>query len=333
MKDKIAKRNTGPATALDIMPDPEARAIDWRPVADRWLALKNSPRTKAVYAQALSEFFASAGTENVAAIGLAAFADFRAAIEAAGNTPRTVALKASAVRGFFLWLSNLGLIPFTPAQIAAACPSPRFHKARKESFDSLDLSALREYFARPGVAGTVPGERDRLVISLLLHTGCRVAELAGAGVRDVMLREGMPFLRVTGKGGKERDIDLSADAHALIRGWWDLIGLDPASRKDRKRPLIEGFDYRGEHIFVPGRKLTTRAIELLVKRVLAAAGIDKPLSPHSARHTCARMMVAAGASAFDVQARLGHASVATANEYVTERDAVALQLNRFAPGV
>jgi len=310
--------------------------LDWRVVASRWLNTKSSERTRSVYMQALSEFFAISGiqsTDWLTGIGLAHLTDFGRALSLEGNGSRTIALKTSAVRGFFTWLSALGLIRFSPDQIAAACPSPKFDKRRKDSFDTYDLASLREYFASTGVSGNTKSERDRLVIVLLIHTGCRVGELVNASVGDVMTREGFPFLRVTGKGNKTRDIDLSKDVYFLIRDWWQRIGICPAKKSHRKRPLIERFTYAGEHILQPGKPVTARAVQYLVKAILKRAGIEKPFTPHSARHTCARMMVKAGASAFDVQARLGHASVATANEYVTERDAVAEQINRFAPGV
>ena len=147
------------------------------------------------------------------------------------------------------------------------------------------------------------GHRNRAIIEVLFSCGLRVSELVGLRLSNLYLDE--QFLRVVGKGRKERLVPISPRAIEEL-GYW----FDSRCHMDIKR---------GEEDYVflnrRGAHLTRTMILIMVKRTAAAAGITKTISPHTLRHSFATALLEGGADLRAIQAMLGHESIGTTEIY------------------
>jgi integrase/recombinase XerC len=142
--------------------------------------------------------------------------------------------------------------------------------------------------------------RDRLAMEILYGAGLRVSELVSLTHGAVDLEEGTT--RVTGKGRKQRICPLGSVACAVLRGFRDRFTPDPASSS----PVV---------CTPTGSPMTVRAVQLMLKRHLALAGLPLDLTPHKLRHSFATHLLNAGADLRIVQELLGHAQLATTQVY------------------
>jgi integrase/recombinase XerD len=148
------------------------------------------------------------------------------------------------------------------------------------------------------------------VLELLYATGARISEVVGLNLEDLAYDDGL--LRVVGKGDKERLVPVGRTAQRAIASW-----LEPAGRA--RLLTAAGGSTRGDlrALFVNqrGARLSRQGAHLAVQRRAIAAGIERAVSPHVLRHSCATHMLAHGADVRIVQELLGHASVATTQLY------------------
>lgn len=164
----------------------------------------------------------------------------------------------------------------------------------------LNIEEVRDLLA--AAAGL--SARHLAAVAALALTGLRVSELTGARWRDLFRDpERRLGLRVVGKGGKERVVKVREDLFRLLA---ELHGSDELDARDDS-PLLP--DSRGT-------AYTTRGVHKLVAQAAEASGVPKPVSPHWLRHTHATLAAAGGASAFTIQASLGHARLETSQRYV-----------------
>jgi integrase/recombinase XerC len=142
--------------------------------------------------------------------------------------------------------------------------------------------------------------RDRLAMELLYGAGLRVSELVGLNHGDVELGEGVA--RVTGKGRKQRVCPLGKTACAVLARFRD----DFAPGAGRTDPVLTN---------PGGGRMSVRAVQLMLKRHLALAGLPLDLTPHKLRHSFATHLLNAGADLRIVQELLGHAQLVTTQVY------------------
>ena len=147
------------------------------------------------------------------------------------------------------------------------------------------------------------GQRNKAIIEVLFSCGLRVTELVTLHLSDLYLEEG--FIRVLGKGNKERLVPISECATEQLRLWF----------KDREimkiKPGQEDFVFlnrRGSH-------LTRTMILIIIKQLGFMAGIKKTISPHTLRHSFATALLEGGADLRAIQAMLGHESIGTTEIY------------------
>lgn len=147
------------------------------------------------------------------------------------------------------------------------------------------------------------GQRNKAIIEVLFSCGLRVSELVTLHLSDLYLEEG--FIRVQGKGNKERLVPISECATEQLRLWF----------KDREimkiKPGQEDFVFlnrRGSH-------LTRTMILIIIKQLGFMAGIKKTISPHTLRHSFATALLEGGADLRAIQAMLGHESIGTTEIY------------------
>jgi integrase/recombinase XerC len=263
-----------------------------------------SPYTARNYREAFEDFYrwlVSAGLwgSGIAALGPREIRDF--VIEAQRRYGRrTLHNHVSGLRAlcrFWMRKGRLKRNPFSGA------PLPKLEK-RLPQFLTEDQA--RELLASParlleaGGCDAFTACRDRLAMELLYGAGLRVSELVGLDHGAVDLGDGV--VRVTGKGRKQRLCPIGRVACAVLARFRDEFtpGAGP-----------------GDAVLCGpgGRRMTVRAVQLMLKRHLALAGLPPDLTPHKLRHSFATHLLNAGADLRIVQELLGHAQLVTTQVY------------------
>jgi integrase/recombinase XerD len=156
--------------------------------------------------------------------------------------------------------------------------------------------------------------RDRALLEVLYGTGARVSEVVGLNLGDVaeaVEADGLPLLRVLGKGDKERVVPLGGPARRALADWLSGAGrphLEPSRWRRRS-------DADAVFLNARGGRLTRVGAFGVVKKYATRVGLADKVSPHVLRHSCATHMLGRGADVRVVQELLGHASVATTQRY------------------
>jgi tyrosine recombinase XerC len=251
------------------------------------------------YRTDLSHFFhwwdRTEGTDPLA-VTRGSFRRYLAALDADGAARGSVARRVSTIHTFYRHLVQEGVLDTDPLL------ELRPPKKPKTLPRVLPESAVAALLAAPD-GHTEIGVRDRAIVELLYAAGVRVRELTGLNVEDVDLHE--LTLRVTGKGSKQRIVLFGEPAERALRAY--LKTARPRLvRREREPALFLNRD---------GGRLSPRAVELLVRKYAAAAGIDERAYPHLLRHSFATHMLDGGADVRIVQELLGHSSAATTQIY------------------
>lgn len=147
------------------------------------------------------------------------------------------------------------------------------------------------------------GHRNRAIIEMLYSCGLRVSELKNLRISDLFFNEG--FIRVIGKGSKQRLVPVGAPAVEAVNLYIPLRDLLPVKKKDEDTLFLNR----------RGGKLSREMIFLIVKKESKSAGITKEVSPHTFRHSFATHLVENGADLRVVQEMLGHESILTTEIY------------------
>lgn len=202
----------------------------------------------------------------------------------------------SSIRGWLRFLMREQMIEENPtiglAPIARGVRLPK-------TLSRQDITALLDLAAVP----TPEDLRDRAMLELLYATGLRVSELVMAEVAQVNLDVG--YLRVTGKGAKQRLVPMGEGARQLLQQYMEEAR--PRFLKQRA----------SRYVFVSrrGGPLTRQAFWKLLRRRAQRAGITQVISPHMLRHSFATHLLEGGADLRSVQIMLGHANIATTQIY------------------
>ncbi len=211
----------------------------------------------------------------------------------------TVARKISAMRSFYRYLRREQLIDEDPSK------QVRGPKLTRRLPACLDKEEIVRLLMSPDT-NSVLGVRDRALMEVLYATGMRVSELCGLRVQDYN-QEAME-MRVLGKGGKERVVLLNQSAHSWLKKY-----LSETWTK-----LAEGRTPQAEHpLFVSRQatRLSSRSVHRIVMKYALKAGINKPITPHTLRHTFATHLLEGGADLRVVQDLLGHTTINTTQIY------------------
>lgn len=169
--------------------------------------------------------------------------------------------------------------------------------------------------------------RDKSILELLFSTGLRVSELVKQKKDDVNLKR--DEFRVTGKGRKTRVVFLSEQAKYWLKKYLDL-------RNDIHPYLFISHDKRSKKLETTKNKskdgvddpLTTRSVQRIVQKHAKEAGITKPVTPHTLRHSYATDLLQNGADIRSVQSMLGHASITTTQIYTHITDKELLNIHK-----
>lgn len=262
-----------------------------------------SPRTLDSYRRDLSGLLIWLGQrhESLDTVTSANLDAYFGSLRTAGRSPATIARARSSIRGLFRFMVDERMRSDDPTVTTGATSVPsRLPKALSED----EVRCLLE-----GISLDDPiSRRDRALLEFLYATGARVSEAVGLNVEDLAYDEGL--LRLIGKGDKERLVPLGRVAQAALAAWMEPNGRDVLLGHGGARA-----DLRAVFVNQRGRRLTRQGAHLIVQRRAHAAGIDRDVSPHVLRHSCATHMLSHGADVRIVQELLGHASVATTQLY------------------
>ncbi|MDL1872931.1 site-specific tyrosine recombinase XerD [Deltaproteobacteria bacterium PRO3] len=192
---------------------------------------------------------------------------------------------------------------------------PKMGRALPQYLNQEEIDAL---LAQPDPT-TPLGRRDRAMLELLYASGLRVSELVGLASGDVHLDMG--FVRVLGKGSKERLVPVGRSALACLKEYLEL-----ARPKLTKKRLSDALFLSNR-----GGKMTRQQFFLLLKAYAKKAGIKKDVSPHKLRHSFATHLLNHGADLRSVQAMLGHADLATTQVYTHVTPERLKAIHKFHP--
>ncbi|HMD34646.1 MAG TPA: site-specific tyrosine recombinase XerD [Vicinamibacterales bacterium] len=240
-----------------------------------------------------------------------------------GLSPRSVARRVAAIRGFYKFLVLDRHIERSPADDLTP---PRAWPALPKFLSIEDVDAL---IAQPDVS-TPRGLRDRAMIELLYATGLRVSELINVRAADLHVRE--HYLTAVGKGSKERLVPIGEQASDWVARYQRdarprLTGLrsPKGSRSAGARDAV---------LFLNGRggRLSRVGFWKILKRYGKAAGLPRSLSPHVLRHSFATHLLERGADLRAIQLMLGHADLSTTQIYTHVLEArLRVVYDRFHP--
>jgi len=262
-----------------------------------------------------------------------------------GNSRSSAARKLAAIRTFGRYLRREGAIDGDPAALVG---TPKREQRLPAHLAEAEMSRLLEM---PDTSSPL-GRRDRAILELFYASGLRLSELVGVGLEDVNLSSRV--VRVLGKGGKERIVPFNRSTEAAIRSWLKdreliLTGVRPSTGSGRPE-LVEGRGpgsgiRRTEVRRIPlrsrrgadplflnyqGGRLSTRSVDRLVRKYVAACSTRFGISPHALRHSFATHLLERGADLRVIQELLGHARLSTTQRYTHVNAAQLLDAYRKA---
>ena len=257
-----------------------------------------SPNTIAAYTSDIRKYFDLLRSDGIdpADAGTDVIDRFLESQVAAGVTKRSQARIISSVKALYRFLDAEGKLPENPCDRIAApkinpyLPTVLTVQEVLSILDSVDLSKPE-------------GHRNRAILEVLYSCGLRVSELVNLKISDLFLDE--QFVRVFGKGSKQRLVPIGAPAIQAIRLYREIRDAGPVKKADEDILFLNR----------NGGKLTRGMIFHIVKEQAATAGIRKVISPHTFRHSFATHLVENGADLRVVQQMLGHESILTTEIY------------------
>lgn len=223
---------------------------------------------------------------------------FAKALQELGVGPRSVARILSGVRSFYRFLTIEKEVETDPTELLE---SPKVGKHLPEVLSLPEIDAIEAAIdlSKP------EGVRDLAIVEVLFSCGLRISELCSLKLSELYLEEG--YIRVHGKGRKERLVPIGDSAIDRLRQWFVV-------RQGYKvKPGEEDF------VFVSlrrGKRLSRISLFVYIKEYAAKAGIRKNISPHTFRHSFATQLLEGGANLRAIQAMLGHEDIGTTEIYM-----------------
>jgi integrase/recombinase XerD len=231
-----------------------------------------------------------------------------------GMTSTSQARIISGVRAFYKYCLLENIVSKDPTTLLEA---PKLKRALPDflSFNEIELIIAQIDLSKP------EGGRNKAILETLYSCGLRVTELVNLKISQLYLDVG--FIRVTGKGDKERLVPIGKEAIKYI-----LIYKNEIRVHTTPKPGNDDFLFLNRR----GTKLSRVMIFLIIKELVKKAGITKTISPHTFRHSFATHLVEGGADLRAVQEMLGHESITTTEIYThLDREFLRKTLEQFHP--
>jgi integrase/recombinase XerD len=253
----------------------------------------------------------SAGPVEVTAGHITGFLQY---VGELGLSAYSQARMLSGLKAFYRYLLLENLIEHDPSHLVEG---PRLGRKLP---DTLSVPEIDELFSVIDLS-TPEGTRNRAMLEVLYGSGLRVTELVELKLTNVYAELG--FLRVTGKGNKERLVPIGRDALRQLDLYVDHVRCHVPVKKD-----YENYVFLNRR----GQGLTRVMVFLIIKDLAQKAGIQKNISPHTFRHSFATHLVEGGADLRAVQEMLGHESITTTEIYThLDRDYLKQIIQDFHP--
>ena len=293
--------SASPATASDAL---DERALDRGFFLRRFedvLVLEQgaSPRTIEAYRRDVIRCAAYARSQGVTTAGALTprlLREYVYTLRDLGLSGATIRRNVSALRTWFRILLGEGLVTTDPTE---RLETPARWRTLPEV---LSVDEVLRLLGAPGLEEPL-AFRDRAMLELAYGAGLRVSEWITISVRDVLLEESL--VRVLGKGSKERLVPIGRSAIGALAVYLREL-----------RPVLERGAGQGVlFLNARGEPLTRMGAWKILRKYVLMAGIDKPVSPHTLRHSFATHLLEGGADLRAVQEMLGHADIATTQLY------------------
>lgn len=230
-------------------------------------------------------------------------------METLGRKETSINTRLRAIRAFFNYLHNEGMLEDNPGA------DLKLIKAKKEVVETFSRDQVRDILRQPNQA-TFTGFRDYTLLLLLLETGVRAREITEISVKDIRWEDGQ--ILINGKGYKER-----------------LVPIQATMRNQMKKYVSIRGDVPNDALFVTidNTPITVRQIQNRISKYGRMANIKNVrCSPHTFRHTFAKMSVQNGADVFALQKVLGHTSLEMVRNYVNLFSSDVMEAHkRFSP--
>ena len=212
------------------------------------------------------------------------------------SSVRTQARLIAGIHSFYRFLLYHHYIEQDPSELLES-PKKEHHLPEVLSLDEIDSMIAQIDMSKP------ESHRNRAIIEMLYGSGLRVSELVNLHLSDIYRKEG--FMRITGKGNKQRLVPISPVADQWLEYW-----LEDRSKLDIKAEY-------SDIVFLNryGRQLTRAMIFTIVKGLAKQADIHKTISPHTLRHSFATHLLQNGAELRIIQDLLGHEDITTTEIY------------------
>jgi integrase/recombinase XerD len=250
-------------------------------------------------------------------------------------------LSTKHLQGFLQYINELGMSAFSQARILSGIKAfykyllfeelidrdpttliegPKLGRKLPDTLSYPEIEKLLEAvdLSKP------EGARNRAMLEVLYSSGLRVSELIALKLTNVHFDLG--FLRVIGKGNKERLVPIGRDAMKFLKIYVNEVRGKPPHRAPQKGQEVFAFLNRN------GRKLTRVMVFTIIKNLAKAIGLKKRISPHTFRHSFATHLIEGGADLRAVQEMLGHESITTTEIYThLDRDYLRQVIQEFHP--
>lgn len=209
---------------------------------------------------------------------------------------RTQARLIAGIHSFYRFLLYHHYIEQDPSELLET-PKKELHLPDVLSLDEIDRMIAQIDMSKS------ESHRNRAIIEMLYGSGLRVSELVNLRLSDIYLQEG--YMRITGKGSKQRLVPISPVAAEWFGYWMQDRGLLDIKAEATDIAFVNRY----------GRQLTRAMIFTIIKTLARAAGIQKTISPHTLRHSFATHLLQNGADLRIIQQLLGHESISTTEIY------------------
>ena len=260
-----------------------------------------SPNSVAAYSRDIEKLFQFSQTGAITLkpdqITLADLRQFIGFINELGVLPSSQARILSGVKAFYKYLLTEDLIVSDPSELLE---SP---KIQRKLPDTLSYEEINKLIAAIDLSKP-EGARNKAIMEVLYGCGLRVSELTELKLSNLYLD--IEFIKVTGKGSKERLVPIGGEAVKALKIWIEEVRVHT--------PIKKGED---DLVFLNrrGARLSRVYIFMIIKELAGMIGLQKSISPHTFRHSFATHLVEGGADLRAVQEMLGHESITTTEIY------------------
>ncbi len=245
---------------------------------------------------------------------------------------------STELKDFLVWVNELGMIPSTQARVlsglkaffkylvlenkmeidpSALLESPKMTRKLPDTLNIVEINSLIDAIdlSKP------EGMRNKAMLETLYGSGLRVSELTGLKISNLHLD--IEFIKILGKGNKERLVPIGSEAIKFLRIYLDEIRVHIPIK-----PGKEDFVFLNRR----GSPISRVMVFLIIKDLAKAAGITKSISPHTFRHSFATHLIEGGADLRAVQEMLGHESITTTEIYThLDRDYLRETIVHYHP--